>query len=200
MDKRVAGCQPPAGATPLLRFGLPSPTGVVGMVMAPGSASGKHPFYVVCKSSLDCCVCGGRRVGVGVWGRGSLVMLHVRALFVGGGGCVWVKCLCGGSGPHPACWVLGWCWCSRRVVWLSAAVVVVHHFALLCCIVCYVLLCAGEFHCVPLPALACCAALCAMLPPRCALRCLCEAWQPRLPGQGRPPRWGQVRVTSEVLG
>ena len=24
MDNRVAGCQPPAGATPLLRFGLPS--------------------------------------------------------------------------------------------------------------------------------------------------------------------------------
>ena len=34
MDNRVAGCQPPAGATPLLRFGLPSPPGVVGMVMA----------------------------------------------------------------------------------------------------------------------------------------------------------------------
>ena len=60
-------------------------------------------------------------------------MLHVRALFLGGGGCVWVKCPCGGSGPHFGCWVLGWCWCSRRVVWLSAAVVVVHYFALLCC-------------------------------------------------------------------
>ena len=111
MDNRVAGCQPPAGATPLLRFGLPSPPGVVGMVMAPGSASRKHPFYVVCKCGLGCCVCGGRCVGIGVWGRGPLVMLHVRALFVGGGGCVWVKCPCGGSGPHPRCWVLGWCWC-----------------------------------------------------------------------------------------
>ena len=109
MDNRVAGCQPPAGATPLLRFGLPSPPGVVGMVVAPGSASGKHPFYVVCKCGLGCCVCGGRRVGVGAWGRGPLVMLHVRALFVGGGGCVWVKCPCGWSGPHPGCWVLGWC-------------------------------------------------------------------------------------------
>ena len=187
MDNRVAGCQPPAGATPLLRFGLPSPHGVVGMVMAPGSASGKHPFYVVCKCGLGCCVCGGRRVGVGVWGCGPLVMLHVRALFVGGGGCVWVKCPCGGSGPHPGCWVLGWCWCSRRVAWLSAAVVVVHHFALLCCTVCSVLWCVGEFHCVLLPALACCAALCAMLPPRCALHCLREAWRPRLPGQGRSP-------------
>ena len=86
MDNRVAGCQPPAGATPLLRFGLPSPPGVVGMVMAPGSASGKHPFYVVCKCGLGCCVCGGRRVGVGVWGLGLLVVLHVCALFVGGGG------------------------------------------------------------------------------------------------------------------
>ena len=77
MDNRIAGCQPPAGATPLLRFGLPSPPAVVGMVMAPGSASRKHPFYVVCKCGLGCCVCGGRRVGVGVWGLGLLVMLHV---------------------------------------------------------------------------------------------------------------------------
>ena len=160
MDNRVAGCQPPAGATPLLRFGLPSPPGVVGMVMAPGSASGKHPFYVVCKCGLGCCVCGGRRVGVGAWGRGPLVMFHVRPLFVDGGGCMWVKCPCGGFGLHPGCWVLGWCWCLRWVVWLSAAVVVVHYFALLCCTACYVLLCVGEFHCVPLLALACYAALC----------------------------------------
>ena len=103
-------------------------------------------------------------------------MLHVHALFVGGSGCVWVKCPCGGSGPHPGCWVLGWCWCSWRVVWLSAVVVVVHYFALLSCIVRCVLSCAGEFHCVPLPALACCTVLCAMLPPRCALRYLREAW------------------------
>ena len=105
MDNCVAG-QPPAGATPLLRFGLPSPHGVVGMVMAPGSASGKHPFYVVCKCGLGCCVCGGRRVGFGAWGCGPLVMLHVRALFAGRGGCAWVKCPCGGSGPHPGRWVL----------------------------------------------------------------------------------------------
>ena len=98
-------CQPPAGATPLLRFGLPSPPGVVGMVMAPGGASGKHPFYDVCKCGLGCCVCGGCGVGVGLWGRGLLVVLHMRALFVGGGGCVWVKCPCGGSWPPP--WVLG---------------------------------------------------------------------------------------------
>ena len=81
MDNRVAGCQPPVGATPLLRFGLPSPPGVVGMVMAPGSAPGKHPFFVVCKCGLGCCVCGGRRVGVGAWSRGPLVMLHVRTLW-----------------------------------------------------------------------------------------------------------------------
>ena len=150
------------------------------MVLAPGGASGKHPFYVVCKCGLGCCVCGGRRVGVGTWGHGLLVMLHVRALFVGGGGCVWVQCPCGRFGPHPGCWVFGWCRCSRRVVWLSAAVVVVHYFALPCCTVCCVLSCAGEFHCVPLPALACCAVLCAMLPLRCALRYLREAWRPRL--------------------
>ena len=187
MDNRVAGCQPPEGVTPLLRFGLPSPPGVVGMVMAPGSASGKHPFYVVCGCGLGCCVCGGRRVGVGAWGRGPLVMCHARALFVGGGGCVWVKCLCGGFGPHPGRWVLGWCSCLRRVVWMPATVVVAHYFALLCCTVCCVLSGAGAFHCVPLPALVCCAALCATLPPRCALRCLREAWRPQLPGRAAPP-------------
>ena len=53
--------------------------GVAKMVMAPRSASRKHPFYVVCKCGLGCCVCGGRHVGVGVWGRGPLVMLHVHA-------------------------------------------------------------------------------------------------------------------------
>ena len=174
MDNRVAGCQPPAGATPLLRFGLPSPPGVVGMVMAPGSASGKHPFYVVCKCGLGCCVCGGRRVGVGVWGLGLLVVLHVCALFVGGGGWVWVTCPCGGFGSHPGCWVFGWCWCSRRVVWLSATVVVVYYFALLFCscvllraVVCWrVSLCASAGF-----GLQCCvmcyaaSALCATLPP-----------------------------------
>ena len=149
----------------------------------------------MCTCGLGCCVCGGCRGG-----RWPLVMLYVRALFVGGSGYVWVKCPCGGSGPHPGCWGLGWCWCSRRVVWLSAAVVVVHYFALLCCTVCCVLSCDGEFHCVPLPALACCAALCAMLPLRCALRCLREAWWLRLPGQGRSPYRGRVRVTSEALG
>ena len=180
MDNRAAGCQPPAAATPLLGFGLPSPPGVVGMVMAHQGSI----FYVVCKCGLGCCACGGRCVGVGVWGRGPLVMLHVRALFVGGGGCVWVKCPRAGFGPHPGCWVLGWCWCSWRVVWLSAVVVVVYYIALLCCTVCCVLSCAGEFHCVPVSALACCAALCAMLPPRCALRRLHEAWRLQLPGQG----------------
>ena len=167
--------------------------------MASGSASRKHPFYVVCKCGLRCWVCGGHRVGVGAWGHGPLVMLHVLALSVGSDGRVWVKCLCGGCGPHPGCWV-GWCWCSRRLVWLSAAVVAGHYFALLCCTVCCVLSCAGAFHCVPLPALVCCTALCATLPPHCALRCLREAWRPRLPGQGRSPRWGRVRVTSEALG
>ena len=35
--------------------------------------------------------------------------------------------------PHTGRWVLGWCWCLRRVVWLSAAIIVVHCFALFCC-------------------------------------------------------------------
>ena len=107
MAKGVAGCQPPAPrGAPLTRFGLPSPPGVVGMVMAPESALEKHPFYVVCRCGLGYCVCGGHCVGVGAWGRGPLVMLHVRALFVGGGGCVWVKYPCGGCGPHLRCWGL----------------------------------------------------------------------------------------------
>ena len=105
MGNRVAGCQPPTGATPLLRFGLPSPPGVVGMVMAPTSASGKHPFYLVCKCGLGCCVCGGRRVGVGVWGLGLLVVLHVGCLVCGR------RWLCVGEVPvwwvWPPPWVLG---------------------------------------------------------------------------------------------
>ena len=160
MDNHVGGCQPPAGATPLLRFGLPSPPGVVGMLMAPGSASRKHPFYVVCKCGLGCCVCGGRRVDVGVWGRGPLVMCHVRALLVGGGGCVWVcgvKCPCGGSGPH-----LGWCGCLPLLLWYTTS---------LCCVLravgCWrVSLCASAGSSV-LRCSVCYAtsALCATLPP-----------------------------------
>ena len=142
MDNRVAGCQLPAGVTPLLRFGLPSPPGVVGMVMAPGSASGKHPFYVVCRCGLGCCVSGGRCVGVGAWGRGPLVMLHVCALFVGGGGCVWVKFPCRRCGPTlgVGCWAGGgarggWCGCPplllRSTISLCSAV--------LCAACCHVL-------------------------------------------------------------
>ena len=53
MDNRVAGCQPPAGATPLLRFGLPSPPGVVlppptpqGTAPWPKSDDGVHPVNI----------------------------------------------------------------------------------------------------------------------------------------------------------
>ena len=88
-----------------------------------------------------------------------------RAPFVGGGGCAWVQCPCSGSSPHTGRWVLGWRWCLRRVVWLSAAIIVVHCFALFCCTVCCVLSCAGKFRYMSLPALRCCAALCAALPP-----------------------------------
>ena len=174
LDNRVAGYQPPAGATPLLRFGLPSPPGVVGMVMAPRSVSGKHPFYVVCRCGLGCCVCGGRRVGVGAWGRGPLVMLHVRALFVGGGGCVWVKCV-----PvwwvWPPPWVLG----VGLVLVLVAGGVAVHCcccgtllcfvllYSVLCVVVCWrASLCVsagfGLLRCVVCYAAS---ALCASLPP-----------------------------------
>ena len=142
------------------------------------------PFYVVCKCGLGCCVCGGCRVGLGAWGRGPVVVLHVCALFVGGGGCAGCWAGVGACG--------GWCGCPPLLLWYTT-------------LLCSVVLCAACCHvlasfCVPLPALACCAALCVMLPLRCVLRCLCEAWQPRLPGQGRYPRRGRVRVTSEALG
>ena len=58
---------PPVGATPLLRFGLPSLPGVVGMVLAPRSASRKHPFCVVCVRVALVVLCGGCGVGVGLW-------------------------------------------------------------------------------------------------------------------------------------
>ena len=80
-----------------------------------------------------------------------------RTPFVGGGGCAWVQCPCGGSGHHTGRWVLGWR--LRRVVWLSAALIVVYCFALFCCTVCCVLSCAGKFRYVSLPALRCCAVL-----------------------------------------
>ena len=184
MDNRVAGCQPPAGATPLLRFGLPSPPSVVGMMMAPGSASRKHPFYVVCKCGFGCCACGGRRVGVGVWGLGLLVMLHVHALFVGGGGCGWVKCPCGGSGPHPRCWVLGWC------LVLAAGGVAVRRC---CCgtLLCFALLylCAACYHVLASFIVCLCrlwyAALCRVL---CYLRVVRHAASVRRGGRGYPGR------------
>ena len=151
MDNRVAGCQPPAGATPLLRFGLPSPPSVVRMVMAPGSASGKHPFYVVCKCGLGCCVCGGRRVGVGVWGLGLLVVLHVCALFVGGGDCVWVWWI----------WLPPWVLGVWLVLVLAAGGVAVRR----CC--CGTLLC---FALLYLCAAACCCVLASFIV------CLCWLW------------------------
>ena len=131
MVNREAGRQPPTGGTPLLRFGLPSLPGVVRMLLAPGSASGKHPFCFVCGCGTSCRVCGGCGVGVGVWGCVPLVMLYVRAVFVGGGGCAWVRCL-GGGGR----WGLGWCRCLWRALWLSAAVVVACYSASLYCVVC----------------------------------------------------------------
>ena len=94
MVNREAGCQPPAGATPLLRFGLPSLPTVVGKVLAPGNASGKHPCCVVCVCVALVVMCGVCSVGAGVWSCGPLMMLYVCALFVGGGGCVRVGC-CG---------------------------------------------------------------------------------------------------------
>ena len=104
--------------------------------------------------------------------------------------CGWSARVVGLAPPPPGRWVLGWCWCwcLRRVVWLSAAVVVVHCFALFCYIVCMLasfVVCLRRLRRAAL---------------RCALRCLHEAWRPRLPGQGHSSLQGRVRVTSEVLG
>ena len=148
MDNRVGGSQPPAGATP------PAPPGVVEMVMAPTSASRQHPFYVVCRCGLGCCVCGGRRVGVGAWGRGPLVMPHVCALFVGGGGSVWVKYYPCGGWAHTmgvGCWAgVGACggWCGRPPLLLR-------YTTLLCAVVR-------------------CALCCRVL--ACFIVCLCRLW------------------------
>ena len=130
MDNCVAGCQPPAGATPLLRFGLPSPPGVVGMVMAPGSASGKHPFYVVRKCGLGCwlCVCSactqpllatGARCGFVCLGSGFGCAPPPLAGVLG--------CVCAPLAPsHSWPWVRGvgvcvWAWVSAapRHSWLG---------------------------------------------------------------------------------
>ena len=156
MDNRVARC-PPAGATPLLRFGLPSPPGVVGMVMAPGSASGKHPFYVVCKCGLGCCVCGACatcwRWGVGFWALGGAP----RACLVCGR-----RWLCVGEVP------VWWVWPPPRVlgVWLVLVLAAGGVAVRRCC--CGTLLC---FALLYVCAAACCRVLASFIV------CLCRLWR-----------------------
>ena len=179
MVNRVAGCQPPERATPLLRFGLPSLPGVVGMVLAPGIASGKHPFYVVCGCGSGCHVCGGCGVGIGVWGCRPLVVLYAclvcwrRWSCVGGLRAWWVW--------HPPC-ALG----VGLVLVLVVSVVAARHcccgtllcFAALCCAVCP--LCpsigsaslGGALLCAVLPWCAVVCGVCyAALPVCCVLAC-----------------------------
>ena len=82
-----------------------------------------------------------------------------RAPFVGGGGCAWVQCPCGGSAPHTGRWVLGWRWCLRRVVWLSAP----PPPEMLCC---------GALCCAVLwPVALCCGAVCCAVLWRAVLCC-----------------------------
>ena len=104
MVNHVAGCQPPAGATPLLWFGLPSLPGVVGMVLAPRSASGKHSFYVVCGYGpyLSCVWwvwCW--RWGVGLWASGDTLCACLVC---------WRRGLCMGGLPPPSqLWGMSFC-------------------------------------------------------------------------------------------
>ena len=89
MVNRVAGCQPRAGATPLLGCGLPPLLGGVGKVLAPGSASGKHPFVLsVFVWPWLCCVVGAvLALGcgvVGLWWCLACVPCLLAALVVHG--------------------------------------------------------------------------------------------------------------------
>ena len=81
--------------------------------------------------------------------------------------------MCVGEVPVWWVWPPPWALGVGLVLVLAAGGVVVRRrycgtllcFALFCYIVCCVLSCVSKFRCVPLLALACCAALCATLPP-----------------------------------
>ena len=128
MVNRVAGCQPPARATPFLRFGSPSLPGVVKMMLALGSALGKHPFCAVCGCGPGCRACGGCGALAGV--PCLLAVVVVRG---------WVARM---VGLAPALGV--GCWAGVGV--RGECRVVVHHrwsgvllcFALLRCVLCCV--------------------------------------------------------------
>ena len=136
MVNRVAGCQPPAGANPLLRVGLPPLAGVVGMVLAPGSASGKHPFCVECVCVALVVLCGGCDIGVLLCCVVccAALPLYARAPLV--------------------CNALGCSSVRLRQLCVPRRCVV------LCC---FGVCCAALFRCVPLSALACRTALCVVL-------------------------------------
>ena len=107
-----------------------------GKVLAPGSASGKHPFCVVCVRVALVVLCGGCGVGVLLCCAVCCfaLPLYARAPLV----CVALYCS------------------SVRLRQLC----VPGRCAILCCSgVC----CAALFHCAPLSALACCTVLCAVL-------------------------------------
>ena len=87
MVNRVAGCQSPAGRTPLLGLGrLPFPVWS-GWFKLPGVCQGNIPCVLcVGVAQVVVCVgvCGGCGVGVGMWDCGPMVELCAWALFVGG--------------------------------------------------------------------------------------------------------------------
>ena len=155
------------------------------MVLAPGSASERHHFCVVCVRVALVVLCGGCGVSVGVWGCGPLVVPCVRALFVGGSGCAWVGCPRGVSSTHPGHRVLGLCRCLRRVLWLPTVAMVCCSTVLcvaLCCPCTRVLLwcvlhCAAplctstSFVCLGV-ALSCAALVCDVR--LCSVVCLCR--------------------------
>ena len=96
MVNRVVGCQLPAGATPLLRFGPPPLPGVVRKLVAPGSASQKHPFRVVCVCVALVVVWWVRcwRWVVGLWASGGALRVCLVC---------WQRWLC--MGGLPTWWV-----------------------------------------------------------------------------------------------
>ena len=184
----VASCRCPAAAAPLLRFRLPSLPDAIGMVLAPGSASGTHPFYVAMGVALVavCVVHAVLALGCGVAG---LLWCSVRALLSAVVVCGCFPCVVSFSAR------LG-CWVSGLVSVFMASVVAVHR----CC--CSKVLCFAPLRylvCCAAPIRTCCCGVCCPAPPTHpptphrtppALTALVE--------EKRPPRAGGMHTATQL--